>query len=155
MELTFTNEYSEEFDEYEEIYIQIMKKTFKHIKKKGNFIVEVNLIDNKTIHNINKEYRHIDRPTDVISFAFDDNVEGELKINYNKIPHMLGEIFISVDRAKEQAKEYQHSFKREMKFLFVHGLLHLCGYDHMKKEDEMVMFKLQDEIIGKVGEIDE
>ena len=53
MELTFTNEYSEEFDEYEEIYIQIMKKTFKHIKKKGNFIVEVNLIDNKTIHNIN------------------------------------------------------------------------------------------------------
>ena len=104
---------------------------------------------------INKEYRHIDRPTDVISFAFDDNVEGELKINYNKIPHMLGEIFISVDRAKEQAKEYQHSLKREMKFLFVHGLLHLCGYDHMKKEDEMVMFKLQDEIIGKVGEIDE
>ena len=62
---------------------------------------------------------------------------------------MLGEIFISVDKAKEQAQEYGHSIEREMKFLFVHGLLHLCGYDHMTKDDEEVMFRLQDEIIGK------
>ncbi len=149
MELTFTNEYNEEFDVYEKIYNEIMEKTFKHINKVGNFIVEVNLVDNETIHTINRDYRHIDRHTDVISFAFDDEVEGEIKIKDTKIPHMLGEIFISVDCAKEQALEYGHSLEREMKFLFCHGLLHLCGYDHMTPEDEKVMFTLQDEIIGK------
>lgn len=149
MELTFTNEYDAQFDNYEDIYLEIMDKTFKHINKKGNFVVEVNLIDNSRIHEINREYRKIDRPTDVISFAFDDDVEGEIKIKDSDIPHMLGEIFISVDRAKEQALEYGHSLEREMKFLFCHGLLHLCGYDHMKPEDEKVMFRLQDEIIGK------
>ena len=74
-----------------------MEKTFKHLKRKGNFILDVTLIDNETIHQINRDYRNIDRPTDVISFAFDDEVEGEITINYNDIPHMLGEIFISVE----------------------------------------------------------
>ncbi len=146
MQLEFENEYDPKYDEYEKIYLSLMKKTFKHLKIKADYEVDVSLINNERIHEINKEYRHIDRPTDVISFAFLDEVEGEVKIKGN-IPTLLGEIFISVDKALEQAKSYGHSIKREMCFLFVHGLLHLLGYDHMKKEDEVVMFSLQEEIL--------
>ena len=100
------------------------------------------------IHELNRDHRDIDRPTDVISFAFEDEVQGSYKINKDpNFPRILGEIFICVDKAKEQANEYKHSFNREMSFLFVHGLLHLLGYDHMNKEDEEIMFKLQDEIL--------
>ncbi|MCF0116677.1 MAG: rRNA maturation RNase YbeY [Bacilli bacterium] len=148
MELTFINEYDQEFDIYENIYCELMEKTFNILERKGNYYVEVNLVNNETIHKINAEYRHIDRETDVISFAFDDEVEGEIKIKDDEIPHMLGEIFISVDKAKSQAEEYGNTLGREMRFLFIHGLLHLSGYDHMTTEDEKVMFDLQDRILG-------
>lgn len=146
MMLVFENEINEEFDKYEEIYQKLMEKTFKKLNIKKDYEVDVNLIDNERIHEINREYRHVDRPTDVISFAFLDHVDGEVTIK-GDIPTLLGEIFISVDKAKEQANAYGHSLLREMSFLFVHGLLHLLGYDHMTKEEETVMFSLQEEIL--------
>ena len=146
MMLVFENEMNEEFDKYEEIYQKLMEKTFKKLNIKKDYEVDVNLIDNERIHEINREYRHVDRPTDVISFAFLDHVDGEVTIK-GDIPTLLGEIFISVDKTKEQANAYGHSLLREMSFLFVHGLLHLLGYDHMTKEEETVMFSLQEEIL--------
>lgn len=146
MMLVFENEMNEEFDKYEEIYQTLMEKTFKKLNIKKDYEVDVNLIDNERIHEINREYRHVDRPTDVISFAFLDHVDGEVTIK-GDIPTLLGEIFISVDKAEEQANAYGHSLLREMSFLFVHGLLHLLGYDHMTKEEETVMFSLQEEIL--------
>ncbi len=146
MMLVFENEMNEEFDKYEEIYQKLMEKTFKKLNIKKDYEVDVNLIDNERIHEINREYRHVDRPTDVISFAFLDHVDGEVTIK-GDIPTLLGEIFISVDKAEEQANAYGHSLLREMSFLFVHGLLHLLGYDHMTKEEETVMFSLQEEIL--------
>ena len=103
------------------------------------------IVNNERIHEINKEYRGIDRPTDVISFALE---EGE---NYEVKERMLGDIYISIDKVYEQAKEYNHSIKRELFFLVTHGFLHLLGYDHMKKEDEEIMFPLQEKILEEYG----
>lgn len=95
------------------------------------------------IQKINREYRQIDRVTDVISFALFD---GEKIIDDERT--ILGDIYICIPRMKEQAKEYGHSEKRELSFLVVHGLLHLLGYDHMTKKEEEIMFKIQDEILN-------
>ena len=149
MELDFVSNY-EEYADFEEIYTQLVKKTLKHLKLKFNPIISVSLVDNHFIHEMNRDYRGIDRPTDVISFAFLDN-EDRQALYKSKEPVCLGDIYISVDKAKEQAEEYGHSIKRELSFLFVHGLLHLLGYDHMNEADEKVMFKLQDEILPKEG----
>ena len=147
MELDFVS-YLEDFDNYEEVYLNLLKRTFSHLKLKFDPIISVSLVDNEFIHKMNKEYRNIDRPTDVISFAFLDNEDREA-LYKSKEPVVLGDIYISIDKAKEQAVEYGHSLERELSFLFVHGLLHLLGYDHMNEEDEKVMFKLQDEILPK------
>lgn len=112
----------------------------------NNVIYNVIIVDNNKIHEINREYRNIDRETDVISFALEDD---ETIVNNNV--RVLGDIYISIDKAKDQAKEYGHTLKRELCFLTTHGFLHLMGYDHMKKEDEEVMFPLQDEILEKYG----
>ena len=107
-----------------------------------NVLFNVIIVDNDSIHKINKEYRGIDRPTDVITFALEDNKQ----INMPEV-RVLGDIYISYDKVISQAKEYNHSIKREICFLAVHGLLHLLGYDHMKKEDEIKMFSLQKELL--------
>ena len=145
MELDFTS-INEDFNNYEEIYSYLIEKAFKVLNLSFDPVVSVSFIDNEEIHKINKEYRKIDRPTDVISFAFLDN-EDRAKEYASGMPVILGDIYISLDKASEQAKEYGHSMKRELCFLFVHGLLHLLGYDHMKKEDEEIMFPLQDKIL--------
>ena len=147
MELDFTSNF-EEYENFEEIYTELIQRTFKHLKLKFDPIISVSLVDNDFIHEMNRDYRGIDRPTDVISFAFLDN-EDRATLYKGKEPVCLGDIYISVDKAKEQAEEYGHSIKRELSFLFVHGLLHLLGYDHMTEADEEVMFKLQDEILPK------
>ena len=147
MELDFIT-YQEEYEEYESIYEELVERTFKHLKLKFNPVISVSLVDNEFIHKINREYRGIDRPTDVISFAFLDNEDRE-SLYKSKEPVCLGDIYISIDKAKEQAQEYGHSLKRELSFLFVHGLLHLLGYDHMNEEDGKIMFRLQDEILPK------
>ncbi len=114
--------------------------------------LSVTFVDNERIQQINAEYRDIDRPTDVISFALEDEVEGELEIVQSPDqPVLLGDIIISIDKAKEQADEYNHSFMRELGFLAVHGFLHLLGYDHMDEEEEKKMFKRQDIILDSYG----
>lgn len=108
-------------------------------------IMSIIIVDNKTIHEINKQYRNIDRETDVISFALEEGETIEEPVK------TLGDIYISIDKVYEQAKEYNHSVKRELFFLVTHGFLHLLGYDHMNKEDEKKMFSLQEEILDSYG----
>jgi len=117
------------------------------LKKENLENVEFNIIfvDSKTIHDINKTYRKVDRVTDVISFALEDNKTIELD------HRLLGDIYICIEKADEQAKEFGHSFLRELSFLTIHGLLHLLGYDHMEKKDEEIMFKKQEDILNEFG----
>ena len=134
-----TNEKLEEInglDEYGKYLLDYMKI---------NATFSIIIVDNEEIHKINKEYRGIDRPTDVISFALEEDEDYEVK------ERLLGDIYISIDKVYEQAKEYDHSVKRELYFLVTHGFLHLLGYDHMKKEDEEIMFPLQEKILDNYG----
>ena len=131
---------------------KMIRKLVKEVLKEENVRnAECNIIfvDNEKIHEINQEYRHIDRVTDVISFALEDEMENEPSAQYEM--RVLGDIYISVDRAKEQALEYGHSFLREICFLAIHGMLHLLGYDHQTTEDEKIMFQKQEEVLAKYG----
>ena len=115
--------------------INIAIKNQKLDKLEFNIII----VDNNYIHELNRDYRGIDRPTDVITFALEDNKD------FVEIDHrILGDIYISIDKAISQAEEYGHDLKREICFLAVHGFLHLLGYDHMNEADEKVMFSLQE-----------
>lgn len=113
--------------------------------------MSVSFVDIEEIHKINKEYRGIDRPTDVISFALNDEVEGEISIIGGDETNYIGDIIICVDIAKEQSQAYNHSFERELGFLAVHGFLHLLGYDHQTEEEEKEMFSKQEIILEKFG----
>lgn len=104
------------------------------------------LVDNKKIHELNKIYRRVDRPTDVITFALEDHEDIEFADG-----RVLGDIYISIEKAQEQAKEYGHSFMRELAFLCIHGFYHLLGYDHMTEEDEKIMFAKQEEVLSAYG----
>lgn len=123
----------------EDILLYAMEK-----EEMTNTNFDIIFVGNDYIHNLNKTYRNIDRPTDVITFALEDE---DKMVNGSDI-RILGDIFISVDKAHEQAIEYGHSFQREICFLAVHGFYHLLGYDHMTKEDETTMFTKQEEILS-------
>lgn len=128
--------------------LSIMKRYINKCLKEENVknaIFNIILVDNKTIKDLNKLYRKIDKETDVISFALEDEKEEGFASDYR----VLGDIYISVDKARAQASDYGHSLSRELSFLAVHGLLHLLGYDHMNKEDEKVMFAKQELILGE------
>jgi probable rRNA maturation factor len=113
--------------------------------------LSVTFVDNERIQEINREYRDKDKATDVISFAMEEMGEGELEIIGGDIPAVLGDIIISIPKTHEQAKEYGHSFMRELGFLTVHGFLHLLGYDHETAEQEKEMFDKQKEILEAYG----
>lgn len=130
----------EETDKLYELLAFALKR-----EKLDNVEFNVIFVDSGTIHDINKTYRNVDRVTDVISFALEDNKTIELD------HRLLGDIYICVERAEEQAKEYGHSFLRELAFLTIHGLLHLLGYDHMEKEEEKIMFQKQEDILNEFG----
>lgn len=133
-----------EYDLNEEI--KHMKKNLKKclkMEKVKNARFNVILTDNKEIKEINAKYRNINKETDVISFALEDEKEENTFLN----KRILGDIYISVDKAKSQSKEYRHSLIRELSFLSVHGLLHLLGYNHIEKEDEKIMFEKQELIL--------
>lgn len=116
-------------------------------EKLKNTSFNVIIVDNDYIHKINKEYRNIDRETDVITFALED----EDTVKLPEDIRILGDVYISIDKVKSQAKEYGHSEKRELCFLAIHGFYHLLGYDHMTEEDEKVMFKKQEEVLSAYG----
>lgn len=123
--------------------------------KKGE--VSVSLVGDEEIQQLNKEYRGINRPTDVLSFAIEEMGEGEDMIYFEEsgqeaedYPALLGDIIISIPRAMKQAEEYNHSFERELGFLVVHGFLHLLGYDHQTEEEEKKMFSRQEEVLQAI-----
>ena len=122
-------------------------KTLKTLKLNDDYDLSLIIVGPISIRRINREYRNIDRETDVISFALlDDDTYVEYEDDIE-----LGDIFINRNKVLSQAKEYNHSIKREYIFLFVHGLLHLFGYDHMTIEDEKKMFALQRKIVGDLN----
>lgn len=123
---------------------EVKKVLYKAMEKENLENTSFNLIivDNEYIHELNKNYRHIDRETDVITFALED-YKHEKEDDFR----VLGDIYVSIDKAITQANDYGHSLVRELCFLSVHGLLHLLGYDHMNKEDEKVMFTKQEMIL--------
>lgn len=116
-------------------------------EKLENVVFNLIIVDNKYIHELNKMYRNIDRETDVITFALED--EDTIIIPENE--RILGDIYISIDKAKSQAEEYGHSLLRELSFLAVHGFYHLLGYDHQTKEEEEIMFGKQEEVLESYG----
>ena len=132
----------EELSKYETDLKNIANTVYTELNSKNDLFFDCSFVNIVEIQNINQQYRNIDKPTDVISFALS---EYDNKIN------LLGEIYICYEKIVQQAQEYNHSFRREIAFLFTHGLLHILGYDHMNKEDEEIMFGLQDKILDIVN----
>jgi len=153
-----TGQVSEEIlKQTQEILEFAAQKTGKEKKE-----MAVTFVSNARSHELNLKYRDTDRPTDVISLEYkpelDIAVDEEDLLDHPELAEMLedfdayiGELFISVDKAREQAEEYGHSFEREMGFLAVHGFLHINGYDHYTPEEEAEMFGLQEEILTAYG----
>lgn len=138
MKVNFFNETNLKVKDYQ----KLINSIFKPFGTKNEF--NIIFVDKDEIQRLNREFRKIDRVTDVISFALCDDEDIVMT-------NELGDIFICLDRAFEQAEEYGHSITREVAFLAVHGYLHLCGFDHMTEEDEKIMFSKQDEILTKAG----
>ena len=139
------NQVNEEIPELD----TVQKVLYSAIEKEGleNTIFNLIIVDNEYIHELNRDYRNIDRETDVITFALEDDDTMVLPDGVR----VLGDIYISIDKARSQAEEYGHSFLREICFLAVHGFYHLLGYDHMTPEDEKVMFGKQEEVLSAYG----
>jgi probable rRNA maturation factor len=143
MEIEIFNETNEDLEKE----LSELKELLMNVSKDeglDNILFNVIIIDNDRIRELNRKYRNIDRETDVISFALED----DKTFNLEEI-RVLGDIYISVEKARSQAIEYGHSFKRELSFLAIHGFLHLLGYDHMEKEEEEIMFKKQEEVLSR------
>ena len=151
MELLFENELSEQFEGLEAKYRRLAETAFSLLGVDANYEIDVSLVDEETIHTINRDYRNVDRVTDVISFAFNDDKDPKDQIKGKDSLRMLGEILICLPQAKRQAASIGNSIDRELSFLFVHGLLHLLGYDHQTKEEEEQMFPLQERILEEEG----
>ncbi len=138
LKINIVNNYNDATKEYKKIIKKVVKGVVKEEKYRKHSSVNFILINNEEIHEINLKYRNIDRPTDVISF--EDNEDDT-----------LGDIFISIDKVVEQAKEYGHSFTRELGFLVCHGTLHCLGYDHIVDSDRLIMEEKQKKILDNVG----
>jgi probable rRNA maturation factor len=125
--------------------IEFIEKAVETCLKEENYSsnVEVSLsfVDNKEIKHLNKQYRNKDYPTDVLSFPLNDNIDGTT---------ILGDIVISIDKVIEQASEYQHSYRRELIYLLVHGMFHLLGYDHIKEDEKKIMRAKEKRVIEKL-----
>ncbi|MEE1027559.1 MAG: rRNA maturation RNase YbeY [Agathobacter sp.] len=151
--------------EFEFDYKELADKVINYCMESQNFPYEaeinLTLTDNEGIHIINKEYRQIDRPTDVLSFPMLSyekagdfsflSEENECDFNPDTGEVILGDIIISVDKVKEQAGEYGHSESREFAFLITHSMLHLFGYDHIEEEDAKIMEPLQEKILNELN----
>ena len=146
------NQTSESVETYEAMITTVFNETIKQ-ENLTNDMLECSFIfvDNEQIREINANYRQKDAVTDVITFAIEDEMPGEIKIQGIPMPRMLGDVFISLPRTREQAERYGHSFERELSFLAVHGCLHLLGYDHIEPEEEKIMFGKQEDVLNALG----
>ncbi|MBF0706509.1 MULTISPECIES: rRNA maturation RNase YbeY [Bacillales] len=154
--MNLTIDFVDETNSIKKEQLEMLENLLNHAAKEEEVRpgseVSVMFVDNERITEINREYRGKDQPTDVISFALDDEEEGEEPLIIGEeLPHLLGEIVISVPKIEDQATEYGHSFERELGFLSVHGFLHLLGYDHMTEEDEKEMFGKQKVLLEQYG----
>ena len=112
--------------------------------------VDITIVDDEEIHQLNRDYRNADRPTDVLSFALDEDDEDEPELLEGQL-HLLGDIIISAETATRQAEEFGHGLEREIVYLAVHGLLHLLGYDHMVEEDKVIMRAKEEEALRAIN----
>ena len=144
MEIGLFNETEENLENEFKIVREVLEKGLE-ILSVSRCEFNVIIVNNDYIHELNKNYRGIDRETDVITFALEDDK------TFNPEERVLGDIYISIDKVYSQALLYGHSKIREFSFLAVHGLLHLLGYDHMEKEEEEIMFSLQERILNEAG----
>ena len=145
MEITIMNRTNQNNYSWFELFRTIAANAEKVLELRNDYEISVTFVRSVTIHKINRDYRGIDRPTDVISFAVQD-----ADSFFEEEDTDLGDIFINIDYAARQAREYGHSYEREIAFLFTHGLLHCLGYDHMTPEDEKEMTALQHQILDPV-----
>ena len=141
-------------DKYEEIIKKVVEQCFKEEKiENSKLYISITLTNPEHIHEINKQYRNVDRATDVLSFPMFEKDEIEEKIKNNDFEHedVLGDIVISIEKVEEQAKEYGHSFEREFAYMLVHGFYHLMGYDHIEDSDKVIMRKKEEMVLNKLG----
>ena len=136
IKINYINQYNKNL-KYKSIITSIIKLGYKHLNLTEKYIISVVLIDNQKIQELNRDFRNIDKPTDVLSFENDGD------------PYEIGDVFISIDKVQEQAEDLKHSFKYELAFIALHGFLHCLGYDHITDEDNIEMNKIQDIIISK------
>ncbi|GKU81304.1 rRNA maturation RNase YbeY [Niallia sp. NCCP-28] len=151
MEIDFIDETEKVTENDLNIIYDLLQFAAQKQELNGAVELSVTFVGNDRIQEINKEYRKKDQPTDVISFAMEELGEGEVELVGADMPRVLGDIIISIDKAEEQAKDYGHSYMRELGFLSVHGFLHLLGYDHLTKEEEEIMFSTQKQILDEFG----
>ncbi len=148
MEIVFLNQAKDKsVYRFKKDFELILERTCHILNKEGDWTLSVIYVTPEQIHEINRDYRNVDRPTDVISFAIQDDMDDAF---LEESQYELGDIFMNVQAIRDQAKSYGHSIRREACFLFCHGLLHLMGYDHMEPEEEKIMFNLQDVILDEV-----
>lgn len=143
----------EEKDIYQQAIEKVLKQCFKEEKIEGlNIYITITLTNSETIKEINREYRNIDKATDVLSFPMFEKDELEKKIKDNFFGHeeVLGDIIISIPKVEEQAEEYGHSFERELSYMVVHGFYHLMGYDHINEEDKKKMRPKEEKILNEL-----
>ncbi len=137
-------------NEYEKIINTVTEACFKEEKlDKTDLYLSITLSDEEYIHEINKEIRGIDKPTDVLSFPmFEKN---EIPTTKTGIQDVLGDIIICIPIVEKQAIEYEHSFKRELAYMLVHGFYHLMGYDHMQEDEKKQMRMKEENVLGKIA----
>ena len=143
----------EENKKYEETIKKVLEQCFKQEKLENlKLYVSITLTNPENIHKINKEYRNVDRETDVLSFPMFEKNEIDQKIENNNFEHedVLGDIVISIEKVKGQAIEYGHSFEREFAYMLVHGFYHLMGYDHIEEKDKKIMREKEEIILSKL-----
>ena len=145
----------EENKEYENKVLQVIEKCFEEEKLKNlNLYISITLTTPSKIRQLNKEYRNIDKETDVLSFPMFEKYEiDKIVEKQEKLPleETIGDIVISVERVEEQAKEYGHSFERELSYMLVHGFYHLMGYDHIEEEDKKIMRPKEEKILNELN----
>ena len=145
----------EENNEYFDIIDKVVRKCFKEEKLENlNIYLSIMLTNNEYIKRVNNDYRQRDKETDVLSFPmFEKNEIDEIVKNQNKFPikEALGDIIISVEKVKEQAEEYNHSFERELAYMIVHGFYHLMGYDHIEENDKKIMREKEEKILQELN----
>ena len=143
----------EENNEYKNTIDSVLEKAFKTEKlDKSNIYINIILTTPENIRKANREYRNIDKETDVLSFPmFEKDEINEIKKTKSEVFDVLGDIIISIDRVKEQAEEYGHSFERELAYMTIHGFYHLMGYDHMTEEEKKEMREQEENVLGQLN----